>query len=79
MSEPNGTTYVVAELNSDGRPVSYLRSLAAHEFGPDVTYRLTIDPDEAARFLDKESAQKQADRFNSSPHNPQLMVTVTII
>jgi len=79
MSEPNGTTYVVAELNSDGRPVSYLRSLAAHEFGADVAYRLTIDLNQAWRFLDKKSAQKQADRFNSSPHNPQFSVTVTVI
>jgi len=79
MSEPTGTIYVVAELNSRGKPISYLRALAAHEFGPEVTYRLTIDPDQASRFLDKESAQKQADRFNASPHNPRFTVAVTVI
>jgi hypothetical protein len=69
------TVYVVAELDSDGKPVSYLPALAAREFGPDVTYRLTPDLALAWPFPeDRDSAQDQADRFNSAPGNPHLTV-----
>jgi len=74
MTEPTGTTYVVAELDSDGKPVRYLHAKAAREFGPDVTYLLTSDLGQAWKFPDRESAQKQADWFNSAPGNPHLRV-----
>ncbi|GAB7146557.1 hypothetical protein [Mycobacterium riyadhense] len=67
--------YVVAELDPDGNPISYLRGLAVKEFGPELTYRLTPDQTQAWRFRDRESAQVQADRFNSSSANPHLTVT----
>ncbi|MFZ1179258.1 MAG: hypothetical protein WAO15_23975 [Mycobacterium sp.] len=75
MTEPTGITWhVVAELDSAGKPISYLRGLAAREFGPDVTYRLTPDLDQAWRLLDNKSAQEQAARFNSASGNPHLAV-----
>ncbi|VBA47931.1 hypothetical protein [Mycobacterium attenuatum] len=77
MTEPSEMTYryVVAELDSDGNPINYLRALAAKEFGPEFTYRLTPDQAQAWRFPDRERAQEQADRFNSSAANPHLTVT----
>lgn len=77
ITEPSEMTYryVVAELDPDGNPISYLRGLAVKEFGPELTYRLTPDQTQAWRFRDRESAQVQADRFNSSSANPHLTVT----
>jgi hypothetical protein len=72
-------TYVVAELDADGQIVAYLRGLAAKEFGPDVTHRLTPDLNLAWRFPDRERAQVEADRFNPVHGNPPLTVIKALI
>jgi hypothetical protein len=68
-----GETYVVAELK-DGKPVAYLHALAAKEFAPEPTYKLTDDLDLARTFPDQESAQEVADVFNSDSRNARLTV-----
>lgn len=72
-------TYVVAELDADGQAVTYLSGIAAKQFGPDVTYRLTPDLSLAWRFPDREHAQVEADRFKPVPGNPPLTVIKALI
>jgi hypothetical protein len=71
--QEGGETYVVAELK-DGKPVAYLHAVAAKEFAPEPTFKLTDDVDQAWTFPDEESAQEVADVFNSDSRNPHLDV-----
>jgi hypothetical protein len=71
---PKVTYYVIAELDEDGKPVSYLNAIAAEEFAPDPTYRLTAELGHAWKSHDAKNAQKHADAFNSDGRNPHLTV-----
>lgn len=74
MFAPQVTYYVIAELDEDGTPVRFLNAIAAKEFGPDPTYRLTAELGHAWKSHDAEKARKQADAFNSDGRNPRLTV-----
>ena len=66
--------YVIAQLDADGRAVGYLDALAAKEFGPDLTHRLTSDVTLARRFRDRESAHMQLASFMSARGTPPLAI-----
>jgi hypothetical protein len=72
-------TYLVAELDADGQAIAYLHGIAAKEFGPNVTHRMTPDLSLAWRFSDSERAQVEADRFNPVAGNPPLTVIKALI
>lgn len=68
------TYYGIAELDQDGKPASYLHAVAAKEFAPGPTYRLTTELDHAWRSHDATVAQAHADAFSSAVGNPHLTV-----
>jgi hypothetical protein len=65
---------VIAELDKDGKPVSYLHAVAAKEFAADPTYRLTTELGHAWKSHDAKVAQEHADAINADGRNPHLTV-----
>jgi hypothetical protein len=68
------TVYVVALLDSEGKPVSYLTEIVDQSTPSGWGQRLQPDVALAWKFTDKKSAEQEATAFSSVSGNPHLQV-----